>query len=416
MAGRKLTALKLKTLTKPGRYGDGGGLWLQVRGPQHRSWLFRYTASAKQRQMGLGPFPDVPLAEAREAAQRCRAAVRQGQDPIDLRRRAKLAARDAPRSPTFRAAAESYMTAHEAAWRNPRHRAQWRSSLTADVFPVIGDLPVSAIETANVIKTLEPIWHQKPETSSRLRARIEAVLDYAATMRWRAGENPARWKNHLSNIFESRRRLARALHGAAIVEHHSALPWPEIGVFVAELRRQRGVAPCALEFTILTAARTGETLGALWSEIDFGSATWAIPAARTKGGRAHRVPLSAVALGVLETMAKMRAGPDGYIFPGGKIGKPLAGTAMRKTLRRMKRPDLTVHGFRSTFRDWAAEATNHPREVAEQALAHAVGDKVEAAYRRGDLFEKRRRLMEDWAAFCDRPTAAGEVVPIRRMG
>jgi integrase len=285
--------------------------------------------------------------------------------------------------------------------------------LTADAFPLIGDVPVSSIETADITRVLEPIWYQKPETASRLRARIEAVLDYSATMRWRTGENPARWRGHLSNIFESRRRLARALHGAAILEHHAALPWSEVGGFVAELRGQDGVAARALEFTVLTAARTGETLGARWSEIDLNGSTWSIPANRTKGARGHRIPLASPAIAILQTMASIQAGPDSYVFPGGKTGQPLSGTAMRKVLGRMQRSDLTVHGFRSTFRDWAAEATNHPREVAEQALAHVLGDKVEAAYRRGDLFEKRRRLMDDWAKFCAMPARPAEVVPIR---
>jgi integrase len=402
MAGR-LTALEVKNLTEGGRYGDGDGLWLQVRDADHRSWLFRYTVGRKARQMGLGPLPDVSLAEARERAAQARHIIRDGGDPIEQRREQRSIRATKAGGATFRAASEKYIAAHESAWRSPVHRAQWRNTLESEAFPKIGDLPVNAIDTAAVTRVLEPIWHQKTETASRLRARIEAVLDYAATMRWRSGENPARWRGHLSNIFESRRRLARAFHSEAVSQHHAALPWQEIASFLGDLRQQSGVAARALEFTILTACRTGETFGARWAEMDMDAAVWVIPAQRTKAGRTQRIPLTEAALASVSVVEALREGPESLVFPGAVAGKQLSATAMRKVLARMNRGELTVHGFRSTFRDWAAEATNHPREVAEAALAHALRDRTEAAYQRGDLMEKRRRLMDDWAKFCARP-------------
>jgi integrase len=407
MACGKLTALKVKAFTAPGRYGDGAGLWLQVRDAEHRSWLFRYTGSGKQRQMGLGPFPDVSLAAARDAAYQCRTALRQGQDPIEDRRKAKAAALTATsRAVTFRQVADRYLAAHEAAWRNEKHRYQWRATLDL-ACEQIGRMPVTAIATGDVMRVLEPIWQEKPETASRLRGRVESVLDYASAHGWRGGDNPARWRGHLAKLLPPTNRVAR-------VEHHAALPWSHIGGFMAELRDQDGVAARALEFTILTAARTGEVIGATWAEIDLRAGLWTVPVERMKAGREHRVPLTDAVLDVLKAVVAMRDDPaGGWVFPGGKSGKPLSNTSMIMLLRRMKRPDLTVHGFRSSFRDWCAEATNHPREVAEQALAHVLGDRVEAAYRRGDLFEKRRRMMEDWAKFCAMPALPGEVVPIR---
>ena len=406
MAAGKLTASKLKTLTTPGRYGDGAGLWLQVRDVKHRSWLFRYSAGNRQRQMGLGPFPDVSLGEAREAAHRCRAAIRQGQDPIETRRKAKAAARDTSRTMTFRQVADRYLVAHEMGWRNAKHRYQWRATLDS-ACEQIGRTPVASITTGDVMRVLEPIWREKTETASRLRGRVESVLDYAAAHGWRAGENPARWRGHLQKLLAAPNKIAR-------VDHHAALPWPEIGTFMAELRDQDGVAARALEFTILSAARTSEVTGATWSEIDMRAALWCVPPARMKAGREHRVPLSDAALCALEAMMPLRDDDTGdWVFSGGRAGRPLSNMAMMMLLRRMKRDDVTVHGMRSAFRDWCAETTNHPREVAEQALAHVLDDKVEAAYRRGDLFEKRRSLMQDWANFCSRPAMPEEVVPIR---
>lgn len=360
--------------------------------------------------MGLGPYPDVSLADAREAARLARAKLRQGVDPIDERdaerAKAKAAARDASRAITFRGVADRYIAAHEATWRNEKHKYQWRATLNV-ACKEIGDMPVASIATGDVMRVLDPIWREKTETASRLRGRIESVLDYAAVRGWRVGENPARWKGHLAKLLPAPSKVATA-------GHHSALPWPEIGTFMAELRDQDGVAARALEMTILTAARTGEVINATWPEIDIHAALWTVPAARMKAGREHRVPLSGAVLDVLSAVRPLRDDrTGGWVFPGGHAGRPLSNMGMIMLLRRMKRPDLTVHGFRSTFRDWSAEATDHPREVAEQALAHVLSDRVEAAYRRGDLFEKRRRLMDDWEKFCSRVAVIADVVPFR---
>jgi integrase len=402
MAGGKLSPFKIRNLTTPGRYGDGDGLWLQVRDARHRSWLFRYTTGGKQRQMGLGPFPDVSLAEAREAAREARAAVRKGIDPIDIRRVSKAAARAAADAMTFQQVADLYLAAHEAAWRNAKHRWQWKQTLNL-ACERIGKIPVAAIATGDVLRVLEPIWHTKTETAKRLRGRIESVIDYATARSWRSGENPARWRGHLAKLLPPPRRIAK-------VQHHEALPWQRIGAFMAELRAEEGIAARALEFTILTAARSGETVGARWSEIDMQAAVWSVPAERMKGSREHRVPLSAAAMRVLEAVAPLRN--DNWVFAG-NAGKPLSDKAMIMVLRRMERLDLTVHGFRSAFRDWCAEATNHPREIAEKALAHALREETERAYQRGDLLEKRRWLMDEWATFCALPTLPAEVLPIR---
>lgn len=406
MAVNKLSVAKVRSLTEPGRYGDGGGLWLQVRDADRRSWLFRYAVQGKARQMGLGPVADVTLVEARDAAAACRRLVRQGVDPIEHRRAERVIAAQ-PAGLTFREVSARYLAANEVAWRNEKHRYQWRTTLdTANA--KFGDRPVASIVTGDVTAVLQPIWQTKTETAKRLRGRIEAVIDYAAAQGWRSGENPARWRGHLSNIFPSPRRIAK-------VEHHAALPWAEIDPFMKKLRRQEGVSARALEFTILTAARTGETLGAKWLEIDLDEALWTVPAERMKAGKEHRVPLSPAAVKVLRGMKPLRAPKRGdWVFPGQSVGKPLSNMSMNMLLRRMKRDDLTVHGFRSCFRDWCAETTNHPREVAEQALAHSLPDKVEAAYRRGDMLDKRRRLMEEWAKHCA-PKAADKSEKPRRV-
>ena len=397
-----------------GRHADGGNLYLHVTGPGRALWSFRYMRDGKAREMGLGPVDldgrrGLTLAEARERAADALRLLRDGLDPIEHRRAAEHAARQKREAQrTFREVAELYVGAHEAAWRNPKHRAQWRSTLETYVHPVMGDLAVSDVTTEHVLRVLQPIWTTKPETASRVRGRIEAVLDYAATRGWREGENPARWRGHLTNLLPARSKVAR-------VKHHAALPWRDMPVFMARLRAQRSTAARALEFTILTAARTGEALGARWSEIDLEAGVWTVPAERMKGHREHRVPLSDAALDVLRHMLPLRSAEgDGYVFPGLRRGKPLSNMAMLKCLQRLGRGDLTAHGFRSTFRDWCEEATSTPHAVAEAALAHAIPDKVEAAYRRGDLFEKRRALMAQWAEFCSRAPAA--VVPLRAAG
>ena len=403
----KLNAAKLRALTKPGTYGDGAGLYLQVRGAEQRSWLYRFKLHGKPRLMGLGPLPGVALAEAREAAQAARKLVRTGVDPIAKRRAERAEAAGRAGLNTFDEVAQAYFNAHEASWRNAKHRQQWRNTLDVYARPVLGSLGVAMVGTGDVMRVLEPIWRETPETASRLRGRIESVLDYATARGWRTGENPARWRGHLDNLLPARGKVAP-------VEHHAALPWREIGAFMAALAEQEGVAALALRFAILTAARTGEALGARWSEFDMQGAVWAVPAGRMKAGREHRVPLSDAALAALGAAAKLRTdeAPDAPVFPGRQSSAPLSNMALLMLLRRMKRGDLTAHGFRSTFRDWCAESTNYPREVAEAALAHTLRDKVEAAYQRGDMMDRRRPLMAHWAAFCGRPATAGAVIRI----
>jgi integrase len=410
----------------PGRYGDGGGLYLLVRPPSDRQkeagekdggrfWLFRYRLTGKMREMGLGAADGkgaVSLKDARAKAAALNRMVKERIDPLMQREAeaeaAKAAAQAAvARVKTFRDVVKLYLAAHERGWRNAKHRAQWETSLDAFAMPHMGDLPVADVATAHVMAALEPIWHAKAETASRVRGRIEAVLDYAKARGWRSGENPARWRGHIANMLPARTKVAR-------VQHHAALPWRDIAAFMAALRAESGMSALALEFTILTAARTGEVLGARWAEMDLEQAVWTVPGERMKAGREHRVPLSGPALAVLRAVLKLRDVEAGdWVFPGAKAGRPLSSMGMLMLLRRMERVDLTAHGFRSTFRDWTSETTGYSREVAEAALAHALSDKVEAAYRRGDLFEKRRRLMADWAAFCARPALEGRVVPMR---
>ncbi len=415
-----LSALKVKT-AKPGRYGDGGGLYLFVRAEDARFWMFRYTPKGgKMREMGLGRAGAgagcVSLAGAREKAAGLYALVRAGIDPLNQRdaatAAAKATAQDAAvKAITFKDASARYITAHAPAWSNPKHAQQWGNTLATYADPHFGDVPVSGVETAHVLAALEPIWTTKPETASRVRGRIEAVLDYAKARGWRTGENPAAWKGHLAMTLPARAKVAA-------VVHHAALPWQDVGAFMEALEGQLGIAALALRFAILTAARTGEVIGATWGEVDVAGAVWSIPAGRMKGRREHRVPLSAPVLALLAEVGKLRReadNPAAPVFPGANPSKGLSNMAMLLLLRRMERADLTTHGFRSAFRDWTAETTAYPTEVAEMALAHAVGNKVEAAYRRGDLFEKRRRLMDDWAGYCDQPAPANsaKVVPLR---
>jgi integrase len=404
-----LSAAKVKT-APPGRYGDGDGLYLFVRKPESAFWVFRFTRAGKMREMGLGRARGqnaVTLAQARDKAALLHRVVRDGGDPLadkEAAEAAKLADEQtrAILAVSFRDAADAYIAAHEAAWSNPKHRLQWSSTLDTYVHPHFGDVPVSEVTTAHVLAALEPIWQTKPETAVRVRGRIEAVLTAATVRGQRSGQNPAQWKGHLAEILPTRASVSA-------VEHHAALPYAEIGAFMADLRSQRGVAARALEFAILTAARSGEAMGARWGEIDLNANVWTIPAGRMKAGKEHRVPLSVPALTLLRQMGEIREGndPQSYVFPGAIHSKPLSPMAFTMLLRRMKRADLTAHGFRSSFRDWASEQTSMAREVAEAALAHAIGDRVEAAYRRGDLFEKRRKMMDAWGGYCAKPRPAG---------
>ena len=354
--------------------------------------------------MGLGSVADVSLAEAREQVDAARKMLRDGVDPIGQRRATrKVAIAAGERNVTFTQAAAHYIAANEAGWRNSRSQEQWHSSLRRYAEPVIGKLRCDAVTTDHVLAVLEPIWRGKPETAGRVRGRLETVLSYATVRGWREGANPAVWRGHLQLMLPAKGKIAK-------VKHHAALDWREMRPFMAALRERDGMGARALEFAILTAARSGEVRGALWSEVDMDAAVWAIPASRMKSQREHRVPLSAPALAILAVLAQLKDG-SGLIFHGQRHGKPMSDMTLTAVLRRMGRGDLTAHGFRSSFRDWAAETTAHPNHVVEQALAHAIGDKVEAAYRRGDLFEKRITLMADWAAYLSRPSA--EVVGLR---
>lgn len=401
----ELGPLAVSRITGPGLHFVGGvaGLALQVLPTGGRTWVLRVTIGSKRRDMGLGGYPDVTLAAAREAARRARVLIKAGVDPIDEARAAQSALRAKQASVmTFEQAAESYIAAHEAGWKNVKHRAQWSATLKAYAYPHVGALSVRDIALPNVLAVLEPIWLTKTETATRLRGRIELILDWATARGYRDGLNPARWRGHLDKLLARPSKVAR-------VEHHAALPIDEVGAFMKRLRHAQGTGARALEFAILTASRSGEVRGATWPEIDLAAAVWVIPASRMKAGKEHRVPLSRAAMALLSAMPRM-AGTD-LIFPASR-GLALSDMTLSAVLRRMN-VAAVPHGFRSTFRDWAAERTSYPHEVCEMALAHAVGNKVEAAYRRGDLFDKRRRLLEDWAKFTSVPQREAQVVGIR---
>jgi integrase len=403
----RLSARAVAVATTAGMYADGGGLYLRVDGGS-RAWVYRFKRAGRSRYMGLGPLSIVGLAEARQKAAEARRLVWEGKDPIAVRDAERAAQRVLEaRAITFRQCAEGYIDAHRAGWRSAQHAAQWAASLETHVYPVLGELPVAAVDTGLVMRVLEAIWSSRPVTAGRLRGRIEAVLDWARTRGYCSNENPARWKGHLQYQLVAKRKLHQ-------VKHLPALPYQEIGGFMVSLAaEQGGVSAPALQFLILTAARTGEVLGATWSEVDLAAGIWTIAGERMKGGKAHRVPLSDAALALLHAMNGVRI--SAYVFPGLRPGSPLGARALLDLLERMGRKDITAHGFRSTFRDWCAECTNYPREVCEMALAHAVGNQVEAAYRRGDLLEKRRQLMDEWACYCAiPPTKSGEIVPLRR--
>ncbi len=392
----KLTALTVKSLPV-GFHNDGRGLYAAVRSENARSWIFRYRRDGKLHDIGLGSIADVSLKQARAERDRLRALRHEGTDPLNHKRQRQKDQRLADaKAITFRSAAESFIAANRSGWKNAKHAAQWTATLETYAFPTIGSLPVANVGTDDVVGCLLPIWSTKSETAARVRGRIESVLDYATARGWRTGENPARWRGHLASVLPKRSAVAA-------VEHHAALPYSEVRGFMAALSEQPGTAALALRFAILTAARTAEVLGLTAAEVDIDAATWIVPGARMKAGREHRVPLSIEALDVLRAAGLGTS--SGAVFAGAKVGKPLSNMALLMVLRRMKRGDLTSHGFRSTFRDWAAEATNYPHEVAEMALAHSVSSKTEAAYRRGDLLQKRRDMMRDWGAFCSGASA-----------
>ncbi|WP_284946019.1 tyrosine-type recombinase/integrase [Acidisoma cladoniae] len=402
MAG-KLTVLGLKALVKPGRYVDGDGLHLHVRGPERRAWVFRYTRQGKTKDMGLGSYPEVSLSSARGAAADANAVLRAKADPLQARQ----ATATPLSSRTFREAATDYLAAHSPSWRNPKHVAQWEATLKAHAYPAIGDFLVSNIDVDAVLNVLKPIWAKTPETASRLRGRIEAILDAAKGRGWRHGENPARWKGNLSGLLPPKGRMAR-------VEHQPSLPWEQMPAFMQALRAQAGTGAAALELAILTAARTGEVRGMRWQEIDLEEGIWLVPAERMKAGRMHRVPLVGRSLEILQRLAPTMRERDSLVFPGSKGVVPLSDMALSMVVRRMngetKPPTwrdisgraVVPHGFRSSFRVWAGEMTAYPREVVEASLAHTLKDKTEAAYARTDLMERRRPLMKEWGEWCGR--------------
>lgn len=406
----RLTALKVEKAKEPGMYCDGAGLYLRVTPEGARNWVLRYVLDRKPHWMGLGPASLYGLAEARAKALDARRKRHEGIDPIEARRAERARQRlDAAKAVTFGEVAALYIAAHRAGWRNEKHASQWEATLKTHAAPITS-LPVQAVDTALVIKVLEPLWTTRPETASRLRGRIESVLDFAKVREFRDGENPARWRGHLAKLLPSRSKV-RA------VKHHAALPFAELPGFLVALRAQEGIAAHALEFAILTASRTGEIIGARWDEVDLLDKIWTVPAARMKAHREHRVPLSARALAILTEMQAVRHDDhdDAFVFPGGKAGKPLSNMAFLMLLRRMGRGELTALGFRATFKTWSSERTSFQNEIVEASLAHAIGGKVEQAYMRGDLFEKRRRLMQQWATFCITPSQdrQGNVTPLR---
>jgi integrase len=394
MALHRLSPLKVKT-ARPGVLCDGAGLYLHVSlNPKtselRKSWVYRFQLNGRARMMGLGSVNDVSLQEARERAAAARKLHKDGQDPIEARKAARTAKRLEPaKAMTFDQCAEDYIAAHSEGWRSVRNTVQWTETLKTYASPVIGSMPVPQIDVSLIIKALQPIWTSKPITASRVRRRIQAVLDWATASGFRQGDNPARWRGHLENLLPPLSKIGK-------VKHLAAVPYAEVAAFLADLRKRPDLAARALEFTILTAARSEEVLGARWSEIDFDQRGWTVPAERTKAHREHQVPLSPRALEILK----------GAPRTGDKIFK-LSHTAMWELVH----SNLTVHGFRSTFRDWCAERTNFPREIAEAALGHVVGDETERAYRRGDALKKRRRLMDAWARYCMKPMAEG--VPIK---
>jgi integrase len=394
----KLTALQVTRATKPGMLNDGGGLYLQIGDSGSKSWILRYKRDGKSHYFGLGPLGVVGLAEARQKAIEARRLIFDGKDPIEARRASRAAQAKAV---TFREAAEAYIAAHQPGWRSGKHLRQWTQSLADYAYPVLGDMKMDAIETTDVLRALAPVWTEKPVSAGRIRNRIELVLDAAKARGLRSGENPAAWRGHLDKLLPSRARVHR-------VEHHAAMQYREVAGLMSELRQDEGGAARALEFLILTATRSGEAPGATWDEVSVGEKLWTIPGSRMKSGREHRVPLSDAAVAIVEKMAAIRS--NNFVFAGRLHGRPLSGEAMKHVLRRIGRANVTIHGFRSAFRDWAGNETNVAREVAEAALAHAVGDASKQAYRRSDALEKRHKLMDAWAQFLE-TSARGQVIP-----
>jgi integrase len=394
-ATNKLSARTVTSISDPGRHSDGGGLYLQVTPTGAKSWLFMFKRDGKRSELGLGSVRDVSLAEARQKAADARKLVDAGKNPLEERRAAEAARKAQAGKPTFGDLADSLIESIAAGFRNAKHLDQWRMTLGPTYCSLIRSKSVDAITTADVLAVLEPIWTKKAETASRLRGRIERVLDAAKAKGLRAEENPALWRGHLDSLLPKRQKLQRG--------HHAAMPYADVPAFITSLRDSDGVTARALEFLILTAARSGEVREAQWGEFDLKAKVWTVPAHRMKAGREHRVPLSERAAELLSDMKPPGSDDpdsDAFVFSGVRKAKPLSVMAFDMQLRRLD-CDYTVHGFRSAFRDWVGEETVFQREVAEAALAHTVGDEVERTYRRGDALEKRRKLMEAWAYYCE---------------
>jgi integrase len=403
----RLSTFKVEKAKRPGMYADGGGLYLRVAEGGSKQWIFRYVANGRLRDMGLGPCHTLDLAKARERARQARELRLDGIDPIAHKHAQRAAAvAEAAKAMTFKQCAQGYIKDNEAEWTNAKHRREWATTLSRYAYPLLGELPVASIDTPLVLKALKPLWERAPETASRVRGRIENVLGWATVHHYRTGDNPARWKGLLEHALPARARVAK-------VKHHAALPYTQVGAFMAKVREDTRVAARCLEFIALTVARVSEAKVATWNEIDFANRVWTVPAERMKSDKEHRVPLSAAVIVVLEELKATRC--SDYIFPGKRKAHRVSASSVLRFAKEAAGIAITTHGLRSTFRDWASERTNFPREVAEMALAHAIPDAVEAAYRRGDLFDKRRKLMDAWAAYCAKiETDAGKVVALAR--
>lgn len=399
---RRLTDIKIKALKEAGLYPDGAGLYLKITTTGTKSWIYRFKYNSRLRDMGLGKYPAVSLSTARERASENYTLIKRGIDPIDAREVQASANKAKVHVVTFAEAAQRCVASHEGNWRNPKHRQQWRTTIKQYALPVIGEMNVADITTDDVLRILEPIWRDRAETASRVRGRIENILDWAAARKLRHGENPARWRGHLAHLLPARNKT----HS---VQHFPAMPWGEVPAFLADLRTLTDIASKALEFTILTAARTNMALGAEWGEFDLDARLWRVPKERMKSGIEFHAPLSAAAIALLMDLHQFEGNP--YVFPGWRPLRPMADRMMHKRLTGM-RPGLTVHGFRSSFRDWVADATTFAGDLAEMCLAHNVAGAVEAAYRRSEMIEKRRKIMDAWASFCARGKQDGKVVPI----
>jgi integrase len=403
MAIHRLSSRKV-ACAAPGKYEDGGGLRLVVSKTGAKKWVLRFTIEGRRREMGLGSFPDVSLAAAREKASKHRLQATTGIDPIEVRRAVP------ERIPTFTTCAARYIRTHRRSWKNAKHSRQWVSTLKTYARPVIGTKQVDAITTEDILNILSPIWTTKTETAKRVQGRIENILDYCAAHKYCDPVNPARWRGHLDKLLPKPSRVKK-------VTHHPAMPYMEVPTFMTELTQNNCVSAHALRFLILTATRTSEVLQAKWTEIDLKAAIWTIPAERMKARQEHRVPLPDVPIAILEALPRIQGNP--YVFPGARQGRPLSNMALLQLMRGMdygvdgNRGNYVPHGFRSSFRDWSGEVSSFPRDVAEMALAHVIENKVEAAYRRGDLFNKRRKMMQDWADYVGRPQA--EVIQINKQ-